>query len=68
MGRAVQQREHYHQIVLGTGDRPRQVLVLLVKAVEERQLLGAVSRIVERVDVERQAARWRRRHLEIKHC
>ena len=58
MGRAVQQAHGKHQVVLGTGDGPRQVLVLLVEAVEKSQLLLAVGGIVKCVDVQCQMC-WR---------
>ena len=58
VGRAVQQADHRHRVVFGAGDGPRQILVLLVITVEERQLLLAVSRVVEGVDVEGQMP-WR---------
>ena len=54
MGRAVQQTRHHDLVVLRAGDQPRLVLILFIVAVKERQLLLAVRRIVERVDVERQ--------------
>ena len=50
--RAIQQRRQHNQVLLGTGDRTHQILVLLVVSVEEYQLLLPVSRIVENVDVQ----------------
>lgn len=35
--RAEEEADHHHQVVLGTGDRPWQVLVLATVAVEESQ-------------------------------
>jgi len=57
MRAAVQQAPIEHQIVFGTRHYPRQVLVLLVIAVEARQLLPAVRRIVERIEVQREPLR-----------
>ena len=53
-GRTKQQADHYHQIVFLAGDRTGEVLVLIVIAVEEGQLLLSMSGIVEDVDVEGQ--------------
>ena len=57
MGRAEQQADHHHQIVLLAGDGPRKVLVLVIIAVEEGQLLLPMRGIVEHVDVEGQMPR-----------
>jgi HKD family nuclease/diadenosine tetraphosphate (Ap4A) HIT family hydrolase len=48
------QRQHHELVVVGAGDDQGQVLVLVVVAVPERQLLVAVGRVIDRVQVERQ--------------
>ena len=58
VGCAVQQRRQHDRVVLGTGDRANQVLVLLVESVEQCQLLLPMGSIVEHVDVQRHLA-WR---------
>lgn len=52
------------QVGLGAGDRHRQVLILLVEAVKEDQLLLAMRGIVEGIDVERDPRRWRGEGVE----
>jgi len=52
IGRAVQQRRQHHPIVFGTRDGADQILVLFVVAVEQRELLIAVGRIVEHIRIE----------------
>ena len=54
MRRAMQQAYADHQVVFGAGDGTRQILILFVVAVKECQLLLAMGRIVERIDVQRQ--------------
>ena len=46
------QAEHHDVIGLGTGEYQGQVLVLLVVAVEERQLSGSVGGVVHGVEIE----------------
>jgi hypothetical protein len=50
----VPQSDQHDRIIFGAGDGDRQVLMLLVIAVEHRQLLLTVRGIVEGVYVERQ--------------
>ena len=57
--RAVTQAHQRDHVGLGTGDRDRQVLVLLIEAVKEDQLLPSMRGIVERIQVERDARRRR---------
>jgi hypothetical protein len=57
MRRAVPQGHHHRQVRFGIGDDQGEVLVLSVVAVEQRELLGPVRRIVEAVQVERQPSR-----------
>ena len=57
VGRAMQEADHHHQVVFGAGDRPRQVLVLVVLTVKEGQLLITVRWVIERIDVERDLRR-----------
>jgi hypothetical protein len=64
MGGAVPQADEQDHVVLGAGDDDRQVLRLLVIAVEHDQLLLAVRRVVEGVDVEREVPRRRVEGLE----
>ena len=52
--RPMHQHGEQHQIVLRARDDSRQILILFVEAVKERQLLLAVRGIVERVDIQRQ--------------
>ncbi|HKI31791.1 MAG TPA: hypothetical protein VKA46_07975 [Gemmataceae bacterium] len=58
VGTAVPQGEHHELVVVRTGDDQGQVLVLVVVAVPEGQLLLAVGRVIDGVQVERQMARW----------
>jgi hypothetical protein len=51
------QGQHDELVVVGTGDHEGQVLVLVVEAVPERQLLVSVGRIVYGIEVERQVTR-----------
>jgi hypothetical protein len=41
-----------HQVILGAGDDTNEVLVLIVKAMKQRQPLLTVSRIIEQIDVQ----------------
>jgi hypothetical protein len=56
---AVPQADHHDQVVVGAGDNERQILVLLVVAVEEDQLLTAVRGVIHGIEVEEQVARRR---------
>ena len=57
MGGAVQQHGQHHVIVFSAGDCSHQVLILLVEAMIERELLLAVRGVVEHVNVERDLGR-----------
>jgi hypothetical protein len=57
--RAVPKPHERDHVRFGTGDRDWQVLILLVKTMKEDQLLLAMRRIVERINVQSDA-RWRR--------
>jgi hypothetical protein len=46
------QGQHDELVVIGTGDDQRQVLVLVIVTVPEGQLLLAVGRVIDRVQVE----------------
>jgi hypothetical protein len=50
------QGQHDELVVVGAGDDQRQVLVLIVVAVPEGQLLVPVGRVIHGVEVERQVA------------
>ena len=50
----MQQHGKRDRVVLGAGDQPHLILILVIVAVKERELLLAVSRIIEQIDVERQ--------------
>ena len=52
VSRAVQQIAHHHHVIFRAGPRHRQILILTVMAVEQHQLLLAMSRVVERVEVQ----------------
>ncbi|MEZ6144781.1 MAG: hypothetical protein R3B91_04960 [Planctomycetaceae bacterium] len=54
MDRAVPQAAHHREVGLGIGDQ-REVLLLFVVAMEQRELLIAVGRVVEAVQVGRQS-------------
>ena len=54
------QPEHYEFVVLGAGDLEREVLILLIKPVEQRELLRPVRRVVHGIKVEGQRD-WRLR-------
>ena len=51
MGGPVQQYGHDNLVVFGTGDYTNQILILLVEAVEQHQLLLTVSWVVKDIDV-----------------
>lgn len=57
MRRAVPQSDHHREVGLRIRDDQREVLLLTVVPVEQRQLLLAVSRVVEAVEVKRQSPR-----------
>jgi hypothetical protein len=59
MGTAMAQADHDQLVGVGRGDERGKVLVLVEVAVEERQLLVPMSRIIDGIDVEGQAARRR---------
>ena len=61
---AVPQPDQQDHVVLGAGDDDRQVLILLVVAVEHDQLLLPVRRVVEGVEVEGEVRRRRVEGLE----
>ncbi len=64
IGLAIEEHGEHYQVILGTGDDPHQVLILLVEAVVEGELLLAMRRIVEYIDVQREL---RRRLIEGSH-
>ncbi len=67
-GRAVTQAEHHHLIRVRRRQHQGQILVLLVEAVEQGQLLRPVRRVVHGVEVESQRpGRLRERGDELVH-
>ena len=52
-----QQAQHHDLVVLGAGNNPRLILVLVVASVEQNQLLVAVRRVVASVNVEYELSR-----------
>jgi hypothetical protein len=51
VGGAVPQADHHHLVVVGVGEDQREIRILAEVAVEQRQLLVAVRRVVPRTKV-----------------
>jgi len=58
MHRPGPQRQDDRLIIVGTGDERGEILILIEVAVEQDQLLLAMSGVIDGVDVERQVLGW----------